>query len=130
MIHSETDGMNPRARLGHQDSVAARGRHVDVADVDRAARERDEIGRMVEKLRESGRAAIRDDEPAAARGVDQLMRVELAPKRVEAHLAERLQAGERPLAVVVLQRFRWMRKEDARHALALNCRRRRILPIS
>src|SRR5205085_9974729 len=58
-------GDEPRARLRHEDALAARRLDVDVADVDRAAREGDDVGDAVEELRGPWRPPVRDDELAA-----------------------------------------------------------------
>jgi hypothetical protein len=106
------------AGLRHQHAGAARRRHVDVADVDRAAHERDEVGQRLEDLAVSRRLPVRDDDSAAARRVDQLRGAEIVPVAcVAADLAQGREGSERPLAIVLGERFGGVGEEDggARH---------------
>ena len=94
-----------------ENAVAARGRHVDVADVDGAAQEGDELGRALEDRGETRRLAVRDDDLAALPVGDQRLGVEHPPGRVDDDLRHLPERRDGALAVVVAQHVGAVRQE-------------------
>jgi hypothetical protein len=109
-------GDEARGRVRHQHAGGARRRHVDVADIDRAAQEGDRVGRVAEERGGTGRLAVRHDDLAAARGRRQRIGIEHPAGVVDAHLAERAQGRDGALAVIIAQHVGHVGEEDARHA--------------
>ena len=77
-------GDEARARLRHQDAVRARRGDVDGADVDRAADEREQLGKLAKERFGRGGLPVGDERVAAARRGDELGQRELARRVVEA----------------------------------------------
>jgi hypothetical protein len=115
--HLGDRGGKARRRVRHQHADSARRRHVDVADIDRAAQESDEIGCVAEERGGSGRLAVGHDDFAAARGLRQRIGIEHPAGVVDAHVAELAQGGDGALAVIIAQHVGHVGEEDARHAL-------------
>ena len=101
-------------RLRHQHTGLARRCHLHVADVDRAAQERCQLRQTLEYRSRAGRLPVGDDQVAAGGGANQGLALQRGLARIEHHLAERLQAGQGPLAVVVGERVRRVGQEYAR----------------
>ena len=100
------------ARLGHENPGLARRGDIDIADVDRAAKEGDQLRQALEEGRGPGRLAIGDDQLAIRRGGDQRLAFERLGPLVHLHLAKLAQGGKRAIAVVELARLRRMGQED------------------
>ena len=100
-----------------ENPVAARGRDVDVADVDGAAQEGDELGRALEERSEARRLAVRDDDLAALPVGDQRVGIKHVPGRVDDDLGHFPQRRDGALAVVVAQHVGAVRQENSRHGV-------------
>ena len=93
-------GNEARARLRDEHARLARGEHIDIADVDRAAQESDQLRQALEDHRGSRGLTVGDDEVATLRGGDERLAFQRCRTFVQLHLAELAQPGERALAVV------------------------------
>ena len=112
------------ARARHQHAARGGGADVDIADVDRAADEGDELGQLLEHRRRPLGDAIGDDDLAAPGQLDQLRRRQRPASLVEAYLAELAQPGQRLVAVVQRAGVVGVGKQYGRHAFLWPARRR------
>jgi hypothetical protein len=103
------------AGMGDEHAVGARRFDIDVADIHRAAQEDGELRAGGKQLGTARRAAVADDDLAALGGGGERAAVENFGALVEPHLAERTQAGQRLVTVVVGARPGLEAEEDRRH---------------
>ena len=116
--HELADGRHPAAaRLRHQHAGGAGRLHVDVADVDCDPADGDEVGQGGEDGGGARRRAVGNDDAAALRRRNQIGRVERVGAFVQADVAQRAQARQRALAVVVAAHVRRVREKDPGLAL-------------
>src|SRR5712692_5986858 len=116
--HFGNGGGKAGRRPGHQDTLRARRRHVDVADIDRAAQERDErTGRVPKESRRPRGLPVRHDDLAAARRLRQRIGVENPPGRIDPHLGMAFERRHGARAIIVLQHVRGVGEKHAGHGL-------------
>ena len=108
-------GNEPRTRARDENALLARRLQVDIADIDRAARECDQRGRPPKQLGRTGRLTVGDDERASGRHSDQLIGRERTVEVIDGDLAKSAQARKRPVAVVVGASAHRKCEKDARH---------------
>ena len=77
-----------------------------------------EVGQRVEHGSLGRRVDVSDDQCAAPSGRDQLVGAEQPILRIEAHLGQFAQRGQRCLAVVVLERLGVVGEKDGGHDAA------------
>jgi hypothetical protein len=109
--HLGHPGDESRARLRDEHAGLARRRHIDVADIDRAAQERHQLWQALEERSRRGRLAVGDDEIAVSGGGDERFAFERRRAVVQLHLSQFAQAGERALAVIQLARLGGMSQQ-------------------
>src|SRR6185437_16513181 len=116
-------------RVSHQHTLLTGTGDIDVADIDRAAHERHDVGRPVEERLFARRLPIRHDDLAAARFRQQRLRAQHLSCRVDAQLAELLQGGDRARSIVIRQHLGAVGEEDAGHGGRLVAWRRAVTRI-
>jgi len=104
-----------RARLRHQHAGRGRRRHVDVADIDRAADEGTQLWQMRKDFARSLRQTIGDDDVDILRGIDQMRRIERVVALMQADVGHRPQTAETALAVIVAPHLRGVGQQHFQH---------------
>ena len=110
-------GLN-KARSGAGDQHASGGCRldVDVADIDRAADEGDQLRKLREDLAPAFGQAVGDDDVDVARGGDQVRRIQRIIGLVQLHLRDGAQAVEAALAVILAAKLRRMGQKNFHEA--------------
>src|SRR4051812_11848676 len=98
-------------RLRDEHAGTARRGDVDVADVDGAAHEGDELPQPLEHFSRAGRLSIQNDEVATRRSADEGFSLQERSLFVENDVALPSESRQRARAVIELHRLRRMRQQ-------------------